>query len=583
MKNAIITWFRNQKLQIKFSIILLFALLLMFLGMLGTSTMTNQAYNDALYERTVQLLTLFAQNVQEELEGIGDFSFSIIADNVIQDGLTQMRKSKVGSQEWIAARKNVSSRLLNISLTHNDIVSLRLRTADERGTEFKQTKPGDVIPSQLFETQREAALASLGRELWVSDEAVEGTLFLMRDIREVADLTLESIGLLVLQVDMERIITRCCETLSAMNMPLTCAIDLNDVCVYTNQQEIVDLRMDGQNFLLLEGAEETLFCVRYTPSGSPWTYTAAMPYDNIIKSIRYSSGIGIGIAISVLAIVLLLGSRLISSILKHFKVLLAKYDSFASGQLVLPTEPNPYLDRKDEIGELHQRFDQMALEHQRMIDEIYIKHQLLLEAQLQQLRGQIHPHFLYNTLESIYCLAVKANTPQIATMTGALGRLLRATLQDKRYVITLEEDLKITKEYVDIQLIRYGDQLQVIFDVDHPFLSTPIPAMTLQPLVENAVRHCAEEMLDLCQIRIYCQSAGTYTDLIVEDNGPGIDESILEKLRNHETQGMGIGLSNIQKRIQLAFHDDRCGLHFQRTDNRTQVIVRLPKEVKSND
>ena len=98
MKNAVITWFRNQKLQIKFSIILLFALLLMFLGMLGTSTMTNQAYNDALYERTVQLLTLFAQNVQEELESIGDFSFSIIADNVIQDGLTQLHKNKVGSQ-----------------------------------------------------------------------------------------------------------------------------------------------------------------------------------------------------------------------------------------------------------------------------------------------------------------------------------------------------------------------------------------------------------------------------------------------------------------------------------------------------
>jgi two-component system sensor histidine kinase YesM len=584
-KGFFYSWFRNQKLQIKFSLILLIALLLVFLGMLVTSRITNQAYNDALYERTIQLLTLFSQNVQEELDSIGDSSFSIIADNVIQEGLTQLHKNEVGSQAWIAARKNVSNRVLNISLTHSDIVSIRLRAADGRGTEFRQTKAGDVIPNKLFKERADAAYAAKGREIWVSDETVEGTLFLMRDVREVADLTLDSIGMLVMQVDMGKIVSRCSEALSVTGMPLLCAIDLNDVCVYSSQKEIANLKMTGQDFLLLEGEEETLFCVRHKPTGSQWVYTAALPYGNIVKSVRYSSGVGTGIAVTVLAFVLLLGSRLIASILRHFQILLGKYDAFASGNLKLPTTPDPYQDRMDEIGELHRRFDQMALEHQCMIDEIYVKHQLLLEAQLHQLRGQIQPHFLYNTLESIYCLAVKADNQQIATMTGALGRLLRATLQDKRYIVTLEEDLKISKEYVDIQLIRYGDQLQVTFDVHSQFWATPIPAMTLQPLIENAVRHGAEEMLELCQIHVYCQQDGDYVDLIVEDNGLGIDEDILEKLETGEMQaeGLGIGLANIQKRIHLAFHDERCGLQFKREQEKTRVIVKLPAEVKIND
>ena len=94
----------------------------------------------------------------------------------------------------------------------------------------------------------------------------------------------------------------------------------------------------------------------------------------------------------------------------------------------------------------------MTRDYDRMTRDNYEQQRLLQEKQMQQLRAQVRPHFLYNTLESIYCLAKNAQDERIAAMTDALGKMLRASLNDKRDVVSVEEDLQITKEYLRIQL-----------------------------------------------------------------------------------------------------------------------------------
>ena len=110
----------------------------------------------------------------------------------------------------------------------------------------------------------------------------------------------------------------------------------------------------------------------------------------------------------------------------------------------------------------------------------------------------------------------------------------------------------------NLKIIRYQDQLSAAFEVEEEWLDVLIPAMTLQPLVENAVCHGAEEMLEVCEIRIYAQPAGRYTDIVVEDNGPGMDEDILEKLASGQmkAEGLGIGMSNIKKAVERAVGAD---------------------------
>ncbi len=575
MKKRLHHWFSNLKLERKFFAILLLALLLVFTGTQATSRLTHRAYDEALYESTVQMLNLFAQNVQGELNKVTDTSFSILADNVFQEELTRMRKSRYGSQEWLEARRNIGNHMTSLILLSSDILSIRLRSLD--GTEFGRSISNEHIASRVMDKYQEMARAAQGSECWIAEPDETGVVYLVRDVREVADLSLNSIAMMALQVDMAGVVQQSGSSLSAMNMPLLCAIDLNGVRVFESREGLPDLSGVTDRFLLHEAGDETFFCVRYAPEGSAWAYTAAMSYSDVLNSVRFASGLATGIAVAALAVALTLGSLLTASILRHFKRLSQKYDAFARGNWTPDQGPDLYADRHDEIAELHRQFDAMALAHTHMIEDSYIKQQLLLEAQLQQLRAQIRPHFLYNTLASIYCLAEQSGDERIAAMTNSLGQMLRKTLQDKRDMIPIWDDIGIARDYLNIQLIRHGDQLHAEFDVEDGLMSHAIPAMTLQPLVENAVLHGAEEMLEECRIRVSARREGCYIDLTVEDNGPGMAEDTLEKLERGEMkpEGLGIGLNNIHKRLRLAFGDEQCGLRIRRENDRTQVIVRI--------
>lgn len=574
------SWFNNLKLQWKFFAILLLALMLVFGGAITTARMTEQAYTDALYERTMQMLMLFGRSVQSELDAVSDVSFSILADNVLQEKLSEVARRQSSGIAALETKEEINNRIINLSVFRSKITSLRLR--DNDGRFFNQTLTTTTVPSELFDRYEQDVRAARGRAIWVPDETAPGSLFLFRDVREIKDLTLNSIAMLGMRVSTERLVAACVEPLLQMNMPLLCAIDFKGTRVYASDERLLNLTGDAKGYALRELDGEPYFCVVYAPTGSQWMYTAALPYGEILRSLRSASSAATGIAAGALVLALVFASLLIASIVRHFKRLLTKYELFAKGEVLPANQLALYQHRRDEIGELHRQFDRMAADHQRMVEEIYVKQQLLLEAQLRQLRAQIRPHFLYNTLESISCLAQQCNDERIATMSVALGRMLRASLNDKRDMIQLRDDIAIAQEYLNIQRIRYRDQLLAEFTVQDEFLDIMLPAMTLQPLVENAVCHGAEEMLDVCEIRIDAQRADGYIDIIVEDNGPGMDEDILEKLASGEmkAEGLGIGMSNIHQRLKLAFKDENCGLRVQRVNGRTQVIVRILAEVK---
>lgn len=155
--------------------------------------------------------------------------------------------------------------------------------------------------------------------------------------------------------------------------------------------------------------------------------------------------------------------------------------------------------------------------------------------------------------------------------------MLRASLNDKRDVVSVEEDLQITKEYLRIQLLRYGDRLRVEYDLEESLLCCRIPAMTIQPLVENAVHHAAEEMLETCVIRIGGRAEDGAVDLYVEDNGPAWTRTCWPSWRagRSSPRAWASACSNIHRRVQYAF-SDRYGLRIQSQPHHTRIIIHLP-------
>jgi len=171
----------------------------------------------------------------------------------------------------------------------------------------------------------------------------------------------------------------------------------------------------------------------------------------------------------------------------------------------------------------------------------------LLKARLETLQGRLHPHFLFNTLNSIGAL-IHDQPDAAERMLGSLAELLRASLQaDPSAEVPLERELDLVQQYVSIQQMRFTDRLNVSFDVAPDARLALVPHLVLQPLVENAIRHGIAPRAAPGHVRI---AAGRHDDrlrLIVEDDGVGIGEG------RADTAGSGLGLQSTRARLEQLY------------------------------
>ncbi len=172
---------------------------------------------------------------------------------------------------------------------------------------------------------------------------------------------------------------------------------------------------------------------------------------------------------------------------------------------------------------------------------------LLTQAQLQMLRMQLNPHFLFNTLNTISALVQRdANTAE--RMIARLGDLLRLSLENAgRHEAALKEEVEFLQAYLEIEQARYGDRLRVAFDVDPDALDVPVPYLVLQPLVENAVKHGIAPRRRGGRLEVRARLEGGSLCLEVIDDGPGMPEGRPANGRQ------GIGLANTRARLEHLF------------------------------
>lgn len=167
---------------------------------------------------------------------------------------------------------------------------------------------------------------------------------------------------------------------------------------------------------------------------------------------------------------------------------------------------------------------------------------------------------------------------KISAMVKSLSNLLRGAIRNKEIVITIREEINLLKDYITIQKIRYGERLDFSMEADEEILDCSILKLTLQPIVENSITHGLENLTGPCKISVTAKRIQDLIRIEVTDNGPGISEDILTKLRNMEieSKGFGIGLSNIDKRTKLIF-GEKYGLVFESELRKgTTVGIELP-------
>ena len=176
-----------------------------------------------------------------------------------------------------------------------------------------------------------------------------------------------------------------------------------------------------------------------------------------------------------------------------------------------------------------------------------------------------------------------------ANMLKVLGRMMRMITDNRELLITVDNELQIVEDYLTIQRFRFKHRLDAQVNISEETRKLRIPKLTLQPLVENSIIYGMDEMEDICRIRIYEKVAEGWTELIVEDSGPGFSEDLLQNVtlvnskESAEDQkgnqeevhgGIGVGLGNIHLRLRYAYPEGG-GLVFRRLENGMQVIVRI--------
>ncbi|MCD8077202.1 MAG: sensor histidine kinase [Lachnospiraceae bacterium] len=203
------------------------------------------------------------------------------------------------------------------------------------------------------------------------------------------------------------------------------------------------------------------------------------------------------------------------------------------------------------------------------------------------LQNQINPHFLYNTLDAIRSQALAAGQPEIAEMTGKMSRFYRYSIKNRGDLVPLAEELSNVKDYFSIQRYRFEDRFSLEILCEEPeILHYYIPKMTFQPLVENALYHGLEPHKGGGQVTLRLTCLGKSILIVVHDDGIGMDEATLEKVRQRlygklpeeDSRGKrsGIAVYNVNKRLQILF-GDAYGLQYTSAPGMgTDVEIRIP-------
>ena len=207
---------------------------------------------------------------------------------------------------------------------------------------------------------------------------------------------------------------------------------------------------------------------------------------------------------------------------------------------------------------------------------------LLKATELKALQSQVNPHFLFNTLNTIARLALLEGANQTQDLVYALADLLRNNLRDMDCLRTVEEEVKSIQDYLTIQKVRFGDRIRAYIHIDQDFMQAKVPALTLQPIVENAVIHGLERKLEGGQIHLLALKEEDKIVIQVMDTGVGIAQERIqsifreEKRKSTHGQTTGLGVLNVHKRIQYFFGSE-YGLSMESVEGTgTVVSVHLP-------
>ncbi len=553
--HSIKVWFRNLKFHWKLQILILFPTLISYFAALTFYDYSLNLYDRQLYEDSATILSLSTQNIENEMQNLLNLTSQLSTDEMIQDTIRDMESSSTEYEEYTNRQKlmnriytSLNTRKYILSVTFID-PELRIDTV---GSDTSVLLEGQA--QQLYDI----AFSKSGKASWITDS---GTL-LVCPVREVKNLSLRSMGAIVIRIQIDKLVQFTMDT-SRLS---------ENFLIYGSSDEIlyqsgeltelpVQIISEKSDYTVADINGISSLIVRHNSRYSDWTYFYAIPNETIfssftkIRTVVFLLLSGLYLLLTAASLAL---SRSITLPLKSLANQMEHVQDIDFEASNLSFSPN---SRKDEIGMLQQSYQFMIKKIEELIQKNYRDQLLLQDTKYRVLQAQINPHFIYNTLDSVYWLAVNSHQHEISKIIFSLGRLLRENMRKDAAsvpLITFRQELLILKYYIDIQQIRFHEKLEFHTDISEDAMDCTVPRMLLQPLVENSISYGAEQTAGICRIILSARVENRRFFLKLEDNGIGVENNLLDKLKTGERKpkGHGIGLSNIEQRLQLIYGKD---------------------------
>ncbi|WP_299090797.1 sensor histidine kinase [uncultured Metabacillus sp.] len=563
----------KDKLMVFISIIMAVCLLFIVVGF----QYAFNSYDEQIYRKSSQVLIMSSSRIEDELKNIEDVTFEIMNDSVIQNALLRA-KGEVTKYEQYQIEREIWEKLTNYIGSEKYIQSIHL--FDLNGTEYRA---GRAPSSILYEHKVEIitkARGGNGSNIWVTLNDSKESIFSTRLLKSYRNLSLERLGTLIIEVKLDEIVSELPKEWDGQEGYIM--ISRGDNIFFSEkpfaqleQLNFTESSKQGYNIQEIDGKN---YFVTYSKSPyANWTYWNVIPFGAMFAKVTAIKFFVLFFFLFLCMVAVYLVSKFSKRITNPIENLVSAMNHVQEGDFKVADSFKPSQDQ-DEVGILHRNFFHMIERINELINENYEKQLLIKDTEFKALQSQINPHFLYNTLESINWLAKINKQQQISKMVESLGYLLRNAISLKENIISVNEEIEMVKHYVTIQKFRFEERLDFHLSIQEDVKECAIPKLIVQPLVENAIQYGLEMMIEPCKIHVSAYQEGDLLFVVVEDNGPGMDEQQLENVQKGEitTKGNGIGLQNIDSRIKFVFGSS-YGLQIEsRVNEGTKVLIVIP-------
>ena len=295
-----------------------------------------------------------------------------------------------------------------------------------------------------------------------------------------------------------------------------------------------------------------------------WRVATLIPYELIVNNSRTQLAANIAVLVALIALWILNVLYIYRILLKRIVDVSERMSKFDGTRIQPKPAKADAID--DEISIIERTFDQACLRVLALIEDIQVVERKKRAYELTAMQKMINPHFLYNCLDIINRMGFDMGSTQICTFTAALGRFYRLCLHNGKTIIPLRDEIELCRQYVKIQQIRYQDRMRVVFEVDPEAEDHLCIKMTLQPLLENAIKHSIylyEESQEQAQIRIAVTLADNQVQVRIANSCPAMHNP--DEPSEFDKDNSGFGIKNIRERLALYFGAS-CGIRFERGD-----------------